>query len=196
MSPYQAPEMGGMQTPPPQKRSSIPKVMGILHIVFGAISILLAIKQLVQGDGTEEMMSTFEAQGYDVSQPSDQLNQALDSLASFTMVSTILSFLGAAALLLAGIGLVKYMRWGRTISNVYVVLSAIGKVLAIYLFLGPMSAVFDFLLQEQIQGQGMSPEALKGVMIGAMVFGVIVSSAYMIVTLILVNKKSAKESLA
>lgn len=197
MSPYEAPEHGEPGEQQLRTVSGIPKVMGILHLVFGGISLMTLLMSFADSESdaerVREQLSAQQGREIEMGAEAEKAIQAMESISG---VSTMINLAGALALLIAGIGLVKYRAWGRTVSNVYVVLSFVGKLVAGYIFLGPMSDFMTTLLDGQPDVEGMSPDTLKMAIIGAMLVTLVVMSIYMVVTLILVNKKSVRDSLS
>lgn len=196
MSPYQAPDQPPQELTQSKNTSSIPKVMGILHIVFGAISLLLVLKGLfVPASQSEQLKEQMRVQTGQELVISEDAMRAIESMDDLGLVAGYINLFGAVALLLAGIGLVKYLRWGRYLSNVYVLFSFVGKIFAGYLMLGPASLFMSELIVAQSDMEDQSPAGLRPVIVGGMIVILLIMSVYMVLSLILLNKRSVKDSL-
>ncbi|MGD1979293.1 MAG: hypothetical protein PVJ98_07870, partial [Akkermansiaceae bacterium] len=112
--PYQTPAAGAAAPAgmPPQ-RSAIPKVMGILHIIYAAIALIAgliglgsrAILQAIFDPVKEEIQKS----GEDASAVTD----VIDSILSTALLDAVTSILLAILLLVSGIQLIRYKSGGR-----------------------------------------------------------------------------------
>lgn len=190
-SPYQSP--GAEQSaPPPEQRSGVPKVFGILHIIYAALGGLLGLFGL--GGGAlmkamfQEVTKVAREEGQDISKVTD----ALDSLMTISMIQSVVAIVFAVLLLVAGIKLLKYQESGRKLSNIW----AISRmVVAIPLAFMAISA--QATLQEEIQNlsqetSGIDMSALAGV--GGLI-GIVLVCIYPVLSLIFVNKEQSKAAL-
>jgi hypothetical protein len=191
MSPYQ---IGAENTQPPalpKKPSIIPKVMGLSHLILGGVSLVSAISSLLRG-GT--LSSTLERQVGDaegaifVSPSSLALLNGVDLANGWLLW---LDLLVCIALIVAGVGLLKYRKWGRSISNVYVSGSLLVKAFNGYILLVLAKPFFEAFVAENEVLQPVGVAGLQAIL-GA---SVILGGFYAIATAIVVNLKSARQSL-
>ena len=192
-NPYQSPS--AEQTGPPsspEQRSGVPKVFGILHIIYAALGGLIALLGL--GGGAlmkavfQEATKAAREEGQDIS----KVTGALDSLITISMVQSVVAIVFAALLLVAGIKLLKYQDSGRKLSNIW----AISRiVVAIPLAFMAISA--QATLQEEIQNlsketSAIDMSAMAGV--GGLI-GVVLVCIYPVLSLIFLNKEKSKAAL-
>ena len=94
-------------------------------------------------------------------------------------------------MVIAGIGLVKYKKWGRSVSNVYVSGSLLVKVFSGYILLVLAKPFFESFVAENEVLQPVGVGGLQAILGVSVVFG----GFYAIVTAIVVNMKSSRRSL-
>lgn len=193
MSPYQADAENTQPPALPKKPSSIPKFIGIVHLVFGGLSLISSINGLFMGGSlTETLQSQMGGAGgagaISVSSSSLELLSAVDQANVWLLW---LDLLVCTAMIWAGIGLIKYKNWGRKVSNLYVSGSLLVKVFNGYiLFVLAKPFLVAFVAEnEMLQPIGVGGlQAIFGVSI---VFG----GFYAVATVIVVNMKSSRLSL-
>ena len=121
MSPYQPPE-AEMQVNEvvSANKSAIPKVFGILHLVFGGIGVLYGLYAIVSAIFSDQLQEFSFATYPDESK--DAMMEAMQPLYDtqvWDLASSCFSMVLAVLLILAGFKLVKYNRKGLKISNLY-----------------------------------------------------------------------------
>lgn len=192
-NPYQSPsaEQTGPPSPPAQP-SGIPKVFGILHIIYAALGGLLALLGLGGGALMKAMFQEATKVAREEGQDISKVTGALDSLITISMVQSVVAIVFAALLLVAGIKLLKYQDSGRKLSNIW----AISRmVVAIPLAFMAISA--QATLQEEIQNlsretSAIDMSAMAGV--GGLI-GVVLVCIYPVLSLIFLNKEKSKAAL-
>ncbi|MFT5125479.1 MAG: hypothetical protein ACI9TH_003250 [Kiritimatiellia bacterium] len=153
-----------VQTPPtpppiPQAKPVAPKVFGIINICFGAMGVFGGLLGIVMLSWTTK-----------------QLN--LDgAAATWTKISTFLGPFPGILLIVAGIGLLTYKRYGRRLSIIYGFLSLIMGVLGLFV---------TFTLLSPGMSGGATGAADQAAAIGGLIGGVIGGVMGMIYPLVLV----------
>jgi len=193
MSHYQ-PDAENAQPPAlPKKPSSIPRFMGVVHLVFGGLSLVSAVIGLFKGGTLAETLQTemgaMEGAGaISFSASSLELLSGVDQANGWLLW---LDLLVCVAMVAAGIGLVKYKKWGRSISNVYVSGSLLVKVLHGYIILVLAKPFLEAFVAEN---ENFSVVGVGGIQ-GLLVAFVVIGGLYAVITLFIVNMKSSRLSL-
>ncbi len=189
-SPYTTPE----STPQPNhqhnnpqlapKASSVPKVMGILHIILAALGILLSITAFFSSKLMELMPKgiTNLPEGY---------NELLEKSITYSYVDATVKIILGILLIIAGIKLLKYQSKGVKLSNIWAVIRIIWAV-----------AIITFSYSNTVKMQQLlmanNPELSSALKIGntiGLVSGILIVCIYPILSLILLNKSSVRKSL-
>lgn len=158
------------------QRPTAVTVFGILNIVFGTLGVLC----------TPFSLLVFFLPGQEANPVVCLVRESALYLA-YMVVVTCTGFLAAAALIVAGIGLLQMKRWGRVISIVYGIISI---VMGLTGTLVNVLVVFK-LLAERTSG----PEAAG--MIGGMVgglFGGCVGLVYPIALLVFMTRPHVRDA--
>lgn len=191
--PYQTPAAGAAAPAgmPPQ-RSAIPKVFGILHIIYASIGGLVALFGLGAGAilsaATDTIKTEAEKEGQDVS----AFTEALDSMMTASMIQSAFSILFAILLLVAGIQLVRYKKSGGKLSTIWAIARIVVAIPVSFMAASAQTKFQDAIQDLNPEGAALDMSAFAGA--GA-VIGIILVSIYPILTLIFVNQAKAKESL-
>ena len=151
--------------------TKVPKVFGILNIVFGSICGLCTGAGMVMFLGVMALI--------------DRIGGDLGWVVPATLVLGGLGFIFNIILIVSGIGLLKRRNWGRTLSNVYAVvaiLQAIGSLVLNLVFLPEAMA--------DMPGQGNNPGQAIGQVIGGFI-----ALIYPILLLVFLNKQDVKSAL-
>ena len=152
------------------RRSAIPKVMGILMIVFSGIALLATLANMVK----EPDYSTL---------PSSVVEQ----LQSFSRIDQLTGLVVSLIHLIAGILCVMYRRVGRLLANVYGVAATIRVIVVMTMLYGWLAPILERLPL----GTG---ENVKSLIVAAMIFGSVLSMVWPILIFILMNLKGAREA--
>ncbi len=193
MSPYQ-PDAENAQPPAlPLKPSIIPKVMGITHLILGGVSLASAMSGLLSGDSLSSAMGTqVEAmEGVGAISVSPSTLALLSGVDQANVWLLWLDLLVCMAMIVAGIGLLKYKKWGRSVSNVYVSGSILVKVLNGYIVLVLAKPFLEAFVVENEEFSVVGVGGIQGLLVAFVVFG----GFYAIATAFVVNVKSSRRSL-
>ena len=138
------------------QRPTAVTVFGILNIVFAAFGIFGAMASVM----------LFVAMGHESQNPAVQALQNNPGYAMYMKLSALLGIVVCAALLAAGIGLLKLQPWARMLSIAYGIFGLVSV---------PVNSVLSFLfitrpMLEQMQQHG-SDAAAKGAAVGGLVGG-------------------------
>lgn len=156
-------------------RSSIPKVMGILMIIFASLGLLFGLIGLGGPSGDEVLKSLPEWKTFK----------------TVTMVFTIVGLAQSALHLVAGINAVKYKAGAPKLAMMYSLLAflvVIANAVATFAWLKPMLVK----ALENAGGGGMSASAV-GALVGAMVIvGTVLGLIWPTLVLILMSRPGAK----
>jgi len=153
----------------PSKKSNVPKVFGILHVVFGTLCGLCCSIGLF---------------GNLIDSPGPSGNDEPDAIALVLLGLFALTHL---LLIIAGIGLLMYRSWGASLSIGY-------AIIAILLSLANMAtAIFspDNPFTNSVRGDGAE---MAGFGFG-IILALVLLVAYPIITLIFMRKQNVKDAL-
>jgi hypothetical protein len=161
------------------KRSPIPKVIGILMIIFGGLGILGGLWSLLMSSAMSGF-SSFGHHSYGAFGGGD--TDGFDAVSRFTTFSKFTAFLGlgiAVTQLMAGIALVGYKAKGIKLAVAYAIANMVISVISaiiVFAVLKPAMSRYGF---GELVGIGM-------------MLGTVISLAWPIVVLALVNRPAAK----
>ncbi len=161
----QAPYFPPMPAPEAQ-RSAIPKVIGILMIIFGSLGLLSGLFGILGNSGGEELF------GED------------DAFRTFTRMSQLFNFVGIGVSclhLIGGLKCVGYKESAPKLAVAYALLNMITSIIwgvIVYAWLKPM-----------LDGVGNGMGGFVGI---AMLFGMVISLAWPIIVLSLMTRPAAK----
>jgi hypothetical protein len=195
-SPYQPPVS---HEPPVMPALAVPepatvKVFGILHLVFagiGAIGALWGLFIALVGNPFLKMIPESQQVG---AQMEAQLAMQ-EKVMPMTVISSALSLVVTAIMITAGIRLLKKRRSGLKWSNLYASssLAAKGVNLILTLLIAvPATQEMSRRLMAEAGTPGSMESAMSGVMVGSMIFGVVITCVYPLLTLILLNRPTVK----
>lgn len=161
------------------------KVFGILHVIFGAYGVFAILIAIVAMFGINPFLALMPKTPGMTAQMEQQAAMQAEML-PVTIIGTVIAIATTAFILTAGILMLKRRRNGLKWSNRYAWTSLAGKV---------FNAVVTVLYTYPIMKKSMSgiPGAMEGVMIGSMVFGIVITCVYPILTLALLNRPKTKE---
>ncbi|MEJ6570834.1 MAG: hypothetical protein QNL01_00275 [Akkermansiaceae bacterium] len=205
MSPYQPPQAQmesqmESDTVPPANISAVPKVIGILHLVFGGIGLVMGVIGIASAafkEKLEEMQ--FASYPEEVREGMRGAMQPIYETQKWDMISGVGSLILAVLLIVAGLKLVKYRRQGRKISNIYSALSIGHKLFTIGIVIFIKSPVMK-KVGESLEKMSGQSDMNMGTMMGPIVIisGIvmaIVMMVYPILSFFLLSKKQARDSL-
>ncbi|MDA3960613.1 MAG: hypothetical protein PF961_07465 [Planctomycetota bacterium] len=173
-NPFAAPDVAAVDVAAEEnaeKRSIVPKVFGVLSLVFGIFGVLGGIVNVVLIKVLKVNVDQYEMLGQDP-----------DVLAGMHAWSVVLAII----LIFGGMRLIKYQNSGRYFFNVYAVLGLLGQVL--------MTAYMIMQLS-QLEMHGAERIAVIGAVIGGIVGGLI-GAIYPVLGLIMLNTRRVKSFLS
>lgn len=181
-NPYQSPT-DAVQSVPVTTRPVTATVFGVINIIFGAMGILGAIAAFALMAAT--------ASG---ALPQPDLPEAFQNpmIQTSQSVSNVISGILSIALIVAGVGLLKFRPWGRSMS----IWIAIVNLVLLVLMIGLQIAILAPAAGDMSNLDPSNPEemALVGGVVGGVVGGCF-GSIYPIVTLIFMNRSAFKEAI-
>lgn len=167
------------------------KVFGIMHVIFAAFGLLSsvwAVFVIAVGNPFLKLMPKTPEMA---AQAKAQAAMEADMM-PMTAISTVITVIVGLLMLKAGIMLLKKRRSGLLWSNRYAWTSLAAKVVNIGLaFVYTVPAMKE--MASTMPGGAAMPGGMEWIMIGSMLFGIIIMSAYPILTLILLNRPKTKE---
>lgn len=161
----------GYGAPPPAKRSAIPKVIGILMIIFAGLGLLGTLLGLA---GSTSMP---HATG------SARFEDAFNTLESYQTITNLIGLFIGILHLVGGIQCVRYARNAPMLAKLY-------GIVAIFAIIIEMSLMYAWLMP-MFDG---APAGFKSFFGALMVFGAIIGCAWPTVILALMTRPSAKEA--
>ena len=180
--------------------SGIPKVFGILHLVFGGLGLVVGLFAIGSAMFSSQMQKMQFATYSD--EKRDQMMEAMQPVydtQQWDLISSGFTIVLAVIMIVAGLKLVKYRRQGLKISNIYSALSVFHKLAVVAMVLlikaPAMKEVGERL--EQIGGEQSSA---MSTMIGpfTIIIGIasaVIMAIYPVLSYFLLNKKQSKDSL-
>lgn len=158
------------------RRSAIPKVMGILMIIFGGLGILSALVGLATGGG------------FGMPSGPGAMDKLREELTAYTQVTNGISLPLAIFHLVAGVWAVLYKRAAPLLATTYATLAMLNQVLAAFL-------LFSWYLpaMERLLPSSMAGPMRMGMMVG-FVFGLIIGLTWPVLVLILMRRPAAMEA--
>jgi len=155
-----------------QKRSSIPKVVGIISIIFAILGLVGSVMSLA---ASFFMPAVLEA----------QTNMGFSE--GYILGSAILGLLMSLWALFIGIKLIKYKDSGRKQFNIYAIINVLMSIGTYFYMQSAMKSMFS----------GMDPAAAAAAqeMSSITSLSAFIGPILIIIVALLLNKKSSKESL-
>lgn len=166
------------------------KIFGIMHLVFGAYGVLATLLAIVAMIGVNPFLALMpKTPGASVQMEQQAAMQT--EMLPMTIVNTIIAIATTAFIITAGILMLKRRRNGLKWSNRYAWTSLLGKVVGIVL-----TIIYTIPMMKEITSGGSSPGmpgAMENVMLGSMIFGILLTCIYPILSLVLLNRPKTKE---
>ncbi len=160
------------------RRSSIPKVMGILMLVFGGIGLLSGLSGLISGGAGMGMGSSH----------SPIPMAAMEKLRDFQRLGSFVGLPLALLQCLAGLWAIRYKRAARLLSSAYAVLAMLWVVVSIAMMYSWLLPTMKRLVPSSSIGQ---LEAFVGF---TMVVAAVIGMVWPALILILMNRRSVREA--
>jgi hypothetical protein len=164
----------GQYAAPAPRRSAIPKVIGILMIIFGSLGLLGGLIGLVM--------------------PSDKTFNHLQAWKDFERITSIFGIIGlpvSAMQLFTGIMCVKYKVIAPKLALVYGLLAALLTISNAVIMFGFMKPALDAAMREAGGGGPMAGAMSAGIGVGV-IFGTIIGLSWPTVIIALMTRPGAK----
>jgi len=164
------------------------KVFGIMHIVLGAYGVLATVLAIIGMLGINLFALMPMTAG--TSAQFEQQAAMQSELMPVSIISIIITIATTVFILMGGILMLKRRRSGLRWSNRYAWTSLAGKV-----FNAGVAILYTIpMMKEMTSGMGSPgmPGGMEGVMIGSMIFGIVITCLYPILTLVLLNRPTTK----
>lgn len=168
------------------------KVFGIMHVVFAAFGLLSSVwvvfdsvagnSFINRGPQTPEMAAQAKAAA--------AMEQGMMPM---TVISTVLTVIVGLLMLKAGILLLKKRRGGLLWSNRYAWSSLASKVVNVALTFIYVMPAANQMFASMPRGAASMPGGMEWIVIGSMLFGLVITAVYPILTLVLLNSPKTKE---
>lgn len=172
------------------------KIFGIMHLVFAGFGVLgliwgiatlafdMPANPFIPAPRTPQMVQQAQMQA-----------AMQEKLMPMTLITNAISVVVIALMTIAGIQLLKKRRGGLKWSNRYAIASLIAKVIAIVLTFIYMLPAMKEMMENMPGSSGMGPAAdiMVPAMIGGVIIGSLVSCAYPVIVLILLNRPNTKQ---
>jgi hypothetical protein len=167
--------------PPGPKRSAIPKVIGILMIIFGSFAVLGGLMNLAGAGGMGDLNNNpaFRSGDSDM----DTIKAAVDRLESFNRISGLIGLAMGLFELFTGIAAVKYKRNAPKMAVTFGAVNIAQVVLTMVLFYAWLSPVLD-----------KAPSMVKSMVGLGFFIGAVFGCAWPIIILALMTRPKAKEA--
>lgn len=195
--PYQSPHSNPAAAPPahPEQVSPVPKVFGIIHLVYGGLGGLMALLSFGTSKILELTSKPIIQQAEAAGKSPDAYLAAIDEVTKYSMIDGALKLILSVILIIAGINLIKYRLKGAKLSKIW----AIARIL-VAIFVTIISSKASIAVSRE-QFALMGDEAASmGKMMESMatmgiVMGILTLSIYPIVTLIFMTRPKVIASL-
>lgn len=196
-NPYQSTETDSTPLAPPvmEQPSSVPKVFGIIHLVYAGLGMIGGLMGLANPAlakfTTGPILETAKKTG----KSTEAYESAVAETARYAMMNGVVQIALAILLLIAGLNLIKYQLKGAKLSKIW----ALARI--------PLAIVFSFLSMDATKRMMTTQNELIGTgnpsmdnMMETMgtvgiVFGILMVSVYPILTLIFLSRAKVMASL-
>ncbi len=170
------------------------KVLAILHLVFAGLGILSAVWglfiALVGNPFLKLMPSTPQMSAHLDAQVAMQ-----EKILPLTLTTSIFSLLVAIPMITAGVKMLKKHKDGLKWSNIYAISSLVAKVVGMVLSATILIPAMREMSRSVMTGPGIPSGAetmMSSLMVASAIGGALISCAYPLLTLILLNRAAPK----
>jgi len=189
-SPYTSPQAQQQQQPPfpPQQiRSSVPKVFGILHIIYAVFGIIFGLMAFASKAIVEGIQLNAGSNDPAVTKIMD----ALDNVLFYGYIDAAVKIILGIVLLIAGIKLLKYQASGLKLSNMWSISRVIWYVIITAMSYSATKAYQEVIFEANPEAAAM----MKNFGAAGQILGFLIIAAYPIVSYIVLNKPNVKKDL-
>ncbi len=187
-SPYSSPE--AQQHPPfaPQQfRSNVPKVFGIIHIIYAVLGIGMSLVGVVSFLFADKMMGA----GLYGEQQIAEYMSVVNKIAPYTYLDTAVRIALGIMLFISGIKLIKYQYSGLKLSNFW----SISRVLWLIIFTALTYSITKEIQQAAVKLNPETAAIQSSIGTVTMLFTIVPFCIYPILSYILLNRASVKKDL-
>lgn len=166
------------------------KIFGILHCVLGVYGVLTVAFAIMAMLGFNPFLAMVPKTAATSAQMTQQASMQTEMI-PVNIATTLIAVATTAFIITSGILMLKRRRSGLKWSNRYAWTSLLGKAVA-----AGVAFFYTYPMMKKITsglGSPGMPGAMEGVMIGSMVFGIVISCVYPILSLVLLNRPKTKE---
>lgn len=167
------------------------KIFGIMHLILGAFGVFTSIAAILVLFGINPFLALLPKSPARTAQIEQQASMQAEMM-PMTIITTLLAIATTVFIIIAGILMLKRRRSGLKWSNRYAWTSLLGKLVnagAAFFYTYPM---MKEMTSSPATGPAI-PASMETVMIGSMVFGIVITCVYPILTLVLLNRPRIKE---
>jgi len=196
--------MPGSSVPASLQRTNVPKVFGILSIIFSGLVLLFSLPTACMGLASPFLKEAekFMPKDQEYSQLAPQVLEAMGEVYQAMGFQSLVLILMSAWLLAIGIGQVRYRRWAAKASVIWGVVglvAVVGMMLLALFFIGP---AYERIFQAISQAEGEFKELGELMpMIGSALggwtglFTAIFYAPYPILNIIMFRKQNVREAM-
>lgn len=196
-NPYQSTETDSTPLAPPvmEQPSSVPKVFGIIHLVYAGLGMIGGLMGLANPALAKFTTGPILEIAKKSGKSTEAYESAVAETARYAMMNGVVQIALAILLLIAGLNLIKYQLKGAKLSKIW----ALARI--------PLAIVFSFLSMDATKRMMTTQNELIGTgnpsmdnMMETMgtvgiVFGILMVSVYPILTLIFLSRAKVMASL-
>ncbi len=187
-SPYSSPQSPSQPPFPPQQiRSSVPKVIGILHIIYAVFGIFIGVSAFI----SSSLMKTMQTGSAADDAAMGEIMSAMDNLLKYSYMDGAVKILLGVLLLFSGIKLLNYQAAGLKFSNIWTIVRLVWFVIITAISYSATQAFQQKIMQANPEAAAM----MKSLGIFGIVIGFLFIAAYPIISYILLNRASVKKDL-
>ena len=168
-----------------QVRSVVPKVFGILHIVYASLGLIFALFSLALYANFDKIYAKLGLSDQEI----ENLLAAMESSKNYTYIAVVVSIGLSILLILAGIKLLKYKGKGVQITKTFYIIRILAAV-----SIGYLQQVAQADYQEQLAQINHSQTAQLSPILSLMI-GLVMVSIYPIVALIMLTRPNVQKDL-
>lgn len=174
---------------PPAMPSSIPKVFGIINIVYGALGMFSAVASV----GALALMKSIIPEGQ--LKEFDALMKAYEGIAHYAYIDVVIKVVLGLVLIVAGIGLLRKRSWAAGTTIFWAVARMVIAIAMVFVMAAPVR-VFQEKVNEIGPAGGPDMQKFQEMANGAgNVMTIVMVSIYPILCIIFLSKKRVKQSL-
>ncbi|MGC4014353.1 MAG: hypothetical protein QM755_07540 [Luteolibacter sp.] len=184
---------------PPVFRPGQIRVFGILHLVVAGLSAVMLLASVAMQGFSQRTLESQKKMGGPAAAQAEMTETFTNLMKPMTYAQYVASAVLMVALILAGIGLLKWKTSGLTWSNRYAWTSIALKICSLIFVLTYMMPKMNALMESTLKSMGGDPALMPVVkysMIGGALLGPLFYCIYPALVLIFLNRESVRKSLS